>query len=382
MIFALPYIIFVVIQGLLAYMLYSSNDETVKRYVVYGSLGLFVLFFGFRGFILTDWMTYYTYFNDLEWYQVLYFFDESKFGYEPGFAIFCMLCKSVFPDYFFMQVMVTFINAFALYQFFKRYTNNIPLGIMLFVVFEGIFIATNLIRNSVAISLFLMALPYLEERKPIKYFALCLLATSFHLSALIYFPLYFFLHIRLNKWVYLAIFIAANIAFISHVSIVVTLLSMLGLDESMAEKVRVYTEVHTTSKKILSIGYLERLMTGILIFLYYDKLKAVHPNSSIFINAVLAFLCVFFLFSEFEVIAQRIYSLFAFGYWVIWGYFIRCFYYENNKKLFALFILLYSVLRLAGYCKSPAFDYENILTGHQSYNERLYFTNKYYRSKD
>ncbi len=382
MIFALPYIIFVVIQGLLAYMLYSSNDETVKRYVVYGSLGLFILFFGFRGFILTDWMNYYTYFNDLEWYQVLYFFDERKYGYEPGFAIFCMLCKSVFPDYFFMQIMVTFINAFALYHFFKRYTNNIPLGFMLFVVFEGIFIATNLIRNSIAISLFLMALPYLEERKPIKYFSLCLLAISFHVSALIYFPLYFFLHIRLNKWVYLAIFIAANIAFISHVSIVVTLLSMLGLDESMAEKVRVYTEVHTTSKKILSIGYLERLMTGLLIFLYYDKLKAVHPKSSIFINAVLAFLCVFFLFSEFEVIAQRIYSLFAFGYWVIWGYFIRCFYYENNKKLFAVFILLYSVLRLAGYCKSPAFDYENILTGHQSYNERLYFTNKYYRSKD
>jgi len=382
MIFALPYIIFIVIQGLLAYMLFFTSDETVKRYIVCGSLGVFVLFFGFRGFILTDWINYYSYFNDLEWYQVLYFFDERKYGYEPGFAIFCMLCKSLFPNYFFMQIIVTLINTYALYYFFKRYTNNIPLGIMLFVVFEGIFIATNLIRNSIAISLFLIALPYLEERKPIKYFALCLLATSFHLSALVYFPLYFFFHIRLNKWIYLAIFITANIAFISHVSIVVTLLNLMGLDESMTEKVRVYTEVHTTSKNILSIGYLERLMTGILIFLYYDKLKAVHPKSGIFINAVLAFLCVFFLFSEFEVIAQRIYTLFAFGYWVIWGYLIQCFYYENNKKLFTAFIFFYCVLKLAGFCKSPAFDYENILTGHQSYNERLNFTNKYYRTKD
>jgi hypothetical protein len=382
MIFAIPYIIVTVVLGLLAYMLYSSSDESVRNYIICGALAIFVLFFGFRGFILTDWIIYYPYFNDLEWYQVLYYFDPHKDGYEPGFALLCMLCKSVYPDYFFMQIIVTLITAFALYKFFKHYTDNIPLGLMLFVVFEGIFIATNLVRNSIAISLFLIALPYLEERKPIQYFLLCLLATSFHLSALIYFPLYFFFHFRLNKWVYLAIFIAANIAFLSHISIVVSLFNMLGLDESMAEKVRVYTEEHTTSKKIFSIGYLERLMTGTLIFLYYNKLKALHAKSGIIINAVLAFLCIFFLFGEFEVIAQRIYSLFAFGYWVIWGYFIRCFHYDNNKKLFAAFILLYSILRLAGYCKSPAFDYENILTGHQSYNERLYFTNKYYRSKD
>jgi hypothetical protein len=157
---------------------------------------------------------------------------------------------------------------------------------------------------------------------------------------------------------------------------------MLGLDETLTEKVKTYTEVYTSSKKVLSIGYLERLMTGTLIFLYYDKLKSVHPQSGIFVNAVLIFLCVFFLFSEFDVLAERVYTLFAFGYWIIWAYFIRCFHYVNNKKLFAAFILLYSILRLAGYCKSPAFDYENILTGHESYNERLYFTNKYYRNKE
>lgn len=382
MIFSLPYIIITVMLGLLAYMVYTARDERDRHYVVYGAVGLFLLFFGFRGFILTDWIIYYTYFTDLEWYKVLYYFDDKKFGYEPGFAILCMLCKTVFPDYFFMQFVVTLIHTYALYRFFRRYSDNIPLGLMLYIVFEGVFIATNLVRNSIAISLFLLALPFLEERKPIQYFSLCLLAVTFHLSALIYFPLYFFLHIRLNKWVYLGIFIAANVIFISQVSIIVSLLNLFGLDETLTEKVKTYTEVYTSSKKVFSIGYLERLMTGTLIFLYYDKLKAVHPKSSIFINAVLVFLCVFFLFGEFEVLAERVYILFAFGYWIIWAYFLRCFHYENNKKLFAAFILLYSILRMASYCKSPAFDYENILTGHQSYNERLFFTNKYYKNKE
>ncbi len=381
MLFALPYIFIVVLFGFLAFLYQNMKEETTKKYIIYGAVSVFLIFFGLRGFILTDWINYYNYYNNLEWYKVLYFFNEKEYGYEPGFAILVMICKMIYPNYFFLQFIASLILTLSLFSFFKRYSKNFLLSLMLYIVFEGIYISTNLVRNSIAISIFLLALPYLEQRKPLVYFPLCLLATSFHLSALIYFPLYFFFHIRLNKWIYLSIFMIANMAFISHFSFILSLINLLGIDEAMEEKVRIYTEIYTSSKKIFSIGYLERFMTGILVFLYYDKLKALHPDSGIFINAILAFLCIFFFFAEFEVIAQRLYILFAFGYWIVWGYLIECFYYHNNKRLFSCFIMLYCILKMNGNCSNPAFDYENLLTGHQSYSERLFFTNKYYKSK-
>jgi len=371
-IYTIPYVLLTLFFGGMAYALHITpeEDEDRKRYILVATVFVFLWFFGLRGYILSDWISYYPYFYYVEWSDV-FGLTQGKDGYEPGFAILTMLCKSIFNSYLFYSFVLSCINTWLLVRFMRRYTDNVPLTLMLYVVFEGIIISTNLMRNSIAIFIFLNAIPYLEQRKIVQYMSLTILAATFHVSALLYIPFYFVFHLRLNRWIYLAIFIVANIAFLKHISIVLTLAEFLGLDESMAEKVRVYTEVHDTGTKI-SIGYLERLMTGGLIVLYYNRLKEIRPSSAVFINATLAYLCFFFFFSEFAVVARRICTLFAFGYWVVWADLIKVFYFRNNRLLFCAFITLYAVMRQIGNCHYPDYDYDNVITGMKSYNERIY----------
>ena len=232
-------------------------------------------------------------------------------------------------------------------------------------------------RNSIAILLFLNSLNSLETRDAKKYFLLIFIAFCFHSSALLYMPLYFVFNRKCNKWIYLGIFMICNVIFLSKVSLFSSLLSIFGIDEDISMKVRAYTELYDKSSKI-SIGYLERLLTGCLIFCFFDKLNDIRKENAVFINAVLAYFICFFCISEFEVLSKRLCALFAFGYWILWIDLLKCFSIKNNKNLYALFIGLYCILKIGSSTMLPDFKYENIIFGASSYQERLYYHNRTY----
>ena len=71
-------------------------------------------------------------------------------------------------------------------------------------------------------------------------------------------------------------------------------------------------------------------------------------------------------------------TLFAFGYWIVWIDLIRCFFYENNRKLFTAFVFVYCVLRIGSSTRLPDFKYDNWFFGMESYQERMYYHNKTY----
>lgn len=390
--YAFPYILFVLYLEALA--LIFATDESLSpapakgspvavrpltqrqyRCVALAVVG-FLFFFGLRGFILSDWIGYYPFFFDCTLDDVFSYTPTEQGLYEPGFTLLTLLCRSIFRDYNFFVFVCCLINTALLLNFFRRRISNIPLCLLLFVVFEGLVMSTNLMRNSLAILIFLNALPYLEQRRPLPYFALCLLACTFHISAVLYLPLYFFLHRRLNKWVFLAIFLACNALFLLHVSVVSAFLSVIGLEDFSA-RIRAYTEFYDEATG-LSIGYLERLFTGLLVFLYMDKLRTLRSDADIFINALLIYLTFFLALSEFQVLSKRLCVLFAFGYWIVWADLIRCFSIRGNRKLFATFVCLYCVLRMAGTAYLPDFKYDNILLGTDSFQERLQMHNKTY----
>ena len=376
--YPLPYILLALFYAAVGYVRYRLTDEDQKLYCDIVSIAVFVVFFGFRGYLLTDWMLYYPYYHDLEWSGLLDMFNPNKSGgMEPGFALLCMVCKTVSGgNYHFLEFTVTCLFSACVFRFLRHYSGNTALGLMLFIAFDGVGIICNLLRNSLAIGIFLIALPYLEQRRPVHYFLMIFLAVTFHLSALVYVPLYFFFHLFPNRWIYLGVFVVANAAFVTRFSNVEQLIEMMGFTGDAALKVDAYTGRLTNSLPIFTIGYIERLLTGTLIILYHDKLKELHQGSGVIVNGVFMYLIMFFFFSQFEVLARRFSFLFCFGYWVVWLDFLRCFFYSNNRRLLAFFIVAYSIIHAWRLYNSPGFYYENVLTGAQSYNERLYFHNR------
>ncbi len=373
--YSIPYVILIVILGILAFLLHQrKDDEEFCHKVKAGGVLLFFLFFAFRGFIFTDWMSYYVEFekcsiDDFHKYTLL--IDR-----EPGWILFELLCKLIFNNYHFLVFMSTLVNTWLLLLFLKRHTSNILLGLVLYLVFEGFVISANLMRNSISIFIFINALQYLENRKPVKYFLLCTLAFCFHYSSIIFFPLYFFLHIKLNKWIFLALFISCIVIFIFRIPVFMKLISLAGFGgEIINAKIEAYADM--SYDRGLGIGFFERLMTGTLVLCYYDRITEDNYAGKIFVNALLIYFITNFMFSDLSEISLRIGTLFVFSYWVIWDYLIGCFSIDNNRKLFLAFIAIYCILKTVATIKWPVNEYDNLLLGNmKSYQERKYIFEK------
>ena len=374
MIYAIPYVILVILLGFLAILIeQKKEDEAFTHKITLWGILIYFVFFAFRGFINTDWMTYYVEFDKCTW-DLLFNYEMGK-SREPGFLIFMLLNKSLVPNFHFFVFTSTLLNTWLLLSFFRKYSDNLLIALVIYLVFEGFMINANLMRNSISIFIFLNAITYLQERRPLPYFGLCLLALSFHFSAIVYFPFYFFIHRKLNKWVYLTIFVICIMIFVLHIPIFLKLIKLTGIGGMFIDnKIDAYTELSTA--RGFGMGFIERLITGILVFCYYEKLCDARVENRIFINSLVAFFISIFLFSEFAEISKRIYILFIYAYWILWCDLIKCFYYERNKLLFSTFVGLYCIVKTATTLNAPIHEYDNLLFGIKSYQERKYIFQK------
>lgn len=380
MIYSIPYVLLVLFYGIIAALYTIAIDEKTKRNYDICCICVFVFFIGLRGFIGDDWTNYYVFFQkcSIDNLSLNLFQIGDEFTYEPGFTILVLICKTFFPNYAALNIICCIINVWLLYAFLKRYVNNIPLGFMIYLCMGGFIMSINLLRNTIAILIMANALHYITERKPIQYFGMCLIALSFHMSSLLYFPLYIFLNRTLNKWIYLSFLIIGILFFLSGIKIVSPIVAYLSsiLGERMQLLVENYTEI-LDSNRGFSIGFLERVMSGMLIFCYYKKLCSMHSDAPLFINSFIFYFFFYFYFCEFDVMSGRLANLFTFSYWILWPFIVSVFNIENNRRLFIFFLTVYSILKMIGTCSLPTYKYDNVLFRAESYFERLYIHDKY-----
>ena len=378
--YSIPYILLVCVFGVAAIYHDYANDETSKHRTDVFCVLVFVFFFGLRGYVFDDWINYAEIFRKIDLQHIGMTIEKSTV--EPGFLLLNALCKSIIDNYHVFVMACTLLNLWLMLRFFSRYVQNLPLALMCYVCMGGLIISINLMRNSIAIFLFLNVIHLIQERKAWPYFGVCLLAMTFHYSAIVYFPLYFFLHRRLNKWVYLVIFLGANIILLMHISLLHYLVDIIAgsISKGLQMHIDAYMERATNEGFRISIGYLERLFTGLLVFFFMDKLYERRQENRLFVNSILLYYMMFFLFSEFDEVSIRMSYLFVVSYWIIWPELVSCFTIENNRRLFSAFLYIYCIMKIIGSTNFITAKYDNLLFGIDSYQERLYIHNR--NSKD
>lgn len=377
MIYSIPYVFLIIFLGILAILIdKKQEDKEFCSKLIYLGFGVFFIFFAFRGFIFHDWRNYYNEFDKLSTYNLVNYEAGDIQSHEPGWILFNLICKMIVNDYHFMIVILTLIETLLLYNFLKKYSSNILLSLTIMLVFEGFAIVCNLLRNLPAMLIFLNIIPYIEQKKPIKYFIGCIIAISLHFSSIIYIPLYFILNRKINKYAYVTIIVICNIIFITHLPIIIGLTKVLHIgNDFLANKLEVYSEI--SQARGIGLGYVERLLTSILIFCYYDKLYSLKESNRIFINAFIMYIITFSVLNEFDEIAKRFSTLFIYSYWILWPELTNCFYYKNNKKVFCAFLGMYSVIKIMTTINYPLAEYQNILLGNdKSYQEQKYLFDK------
>lgn len=377
--YSLPYIAIITLFGLCAFFYECTSNEERKQQLTMVAVVSFYLFFAFRGYVYSDWTSYSYLLNEIEWKDIW----GLKNFIEPGFMLLCCLCASITREYAFLVFVITTIDVFLILRFLKHAEiKNVALVFMLIIVFDGIEIMFNLLRNQIAIFIFLNALEYIEKRKPLPYFLICALSACFHVSAVTYIPMYFLLNIRINKWVFTMVFLFFFVFFLSKISIIASVVKVINLDGALADKVIYYTEQLTSRREIGIIPTLFQFFMIGLINIYYDRITLEFKHGVHVVNALLAYFLFFFVFAEVKTFSIRMSMLFVFSIWIAWVYLFKAMSIEGNKILMGIFLFSFCMYYAFYTFTQPIQEYDNLLFGSKSQVERLKIFNKYFEPDD
>lgn len=370
--YAVPYL---VVFFILCYLYYRERKQDILAGRV--AFVVLLLFIGLRGHVYSDYAAYYPFFEDLPtifgWDLDLLEFEN----FEVGFVLYSSFVKTLFPNYFCWVFINALIDLLVFYHIFKRYSASVVLSFIALIAFMGLSIEFNLYRNSKALLFFLLSIPYLKERKILPYMLLNILGSFFHISSLLYVPMYFILTKHFPKILIWGAFIAVNILLFCQVSItskLVELVTLLLGMERMSLKLTNY--LLTAEEHGITLGYLERTFSFVLFALFYNRLIAGREYNKIFLNSFFFYYILLHLFSDVAVFATRIPLLFVFSYWLLFPNALSVIQKKGNRYiLFSLFFMLcfLEVSRNNHIMKM----YDNLLWGIVPYEERLVIFERY-----
>jgi hypothetical protein len=188
-----PYLIvfvIVIFYYQLAQPSYKHNNKFLFFFLLYVALfiGLGDMIGGYDRYIYGD--EFDSIANEMRGGRQLWRYFYLVDGHEWGY-FYWNVFVSMFTENRYIFILVTTLAAYALYyRAFKLYVEDYPLAVILFMGLFYYFTMTYL-RQVLACGILWQGLRYIWERKPVRFFAIAVLAYTFHSSAIVFFPMYF-----------------------------------------------------------------------------------------------------------------------------------------------------------------------------------------------
>jgi hypothetical protein len=185
---------------------------------------------------------------------------------EPGYYLLQVLANNISSDYWSVLLLIAAVFCvFVLYSI-NRYSKNRVLSLFVFITLGYYTFCFNAARQAIALSIYLMALPYLINKKFIKYAIIVCIAALFHKTILIAIPLYFIFTMKYSaKSVSLVLIVSFATAFM--------LPKLLTSAMEMESRYTLYAEGHATGGYLLTIFY-----TLLAIFFICMRAKVPQEN--------------------------------------------------------------------------------------------------------
>ena len=383
--YSIPYLVFVGLLIVLTVMERTGRGHLLRRpFCRFSCSMLYLLFVGLRGYIGTDWYSYQPIFDQT---PALFSGHWGDFGtdnrLEPGFILFTSSIKSLWNNYHFFVFISACIDLAILHLFLKRYVGWYTLGFLVFFVMGGLTLG-DLMRNVRGIGLFLLSLKYLTERRALPYFGLNLLGMCFHITSIVYLPLYWILHRRWPKAVFIIVFLLGNAVFLLRIEFARPLIEWMA--ETLGGRFAYLQAQYLMNEMFdqrywLSLGYLERILTSLLILGFYRKLHRQRATNVLFINAYVLYFAFFFFLSEIREFAARFSLLFIFSYWVLLPALYETLQARFNRTVFLVVLYTYCLLKIAGMTSISLYRYDNLLWGIENYDRRRDEFDRYYLNR-
>lgn len=131
---------------------------------------------------------------------------------EKGFLVPMKFLADATDDYQIMFVVIAAVIAAAVMIYIYSYTEKAYLGVFFFLAFGAYFNTMCFMRQRIAAVIVLFAIRYIKKKQFFRFLALVLLASTFHVSALVMIVFYFLLQIKMN-WISLGVYSGALVLY-------------------------------------------------------------------------------------------------------------------------------------------------------------------------
>jgi len=125
-------------------------------------------------------------------------FTVSRFEY--GYVVLNYLVSRITDSFNILLLIISVFVYGSAVLFIKRYAANYSLAVLLAFGISAFYDFTLFTRQSVAVAIFLLAVPALMERKLVRYVLLVVLASQFHVSVLLLLVVYLIPYMRLSTF--------------------------------------------------------------------------------------------------------------------------------------------------------------------------------------
>jgi hypothetical protein len=198
---------------LLALFSLYKNEQTKKVFFICSGLLLFLIAAFRSSGIDRDYFGYINYYNDV--------LHSSFSRVEPTFILITNIVNKIFSNNLYLFVIYALLGVFLKFYAINTLTSFRLLSVL--VYFSGFFLLFEMtqIRAGVAAGLLLLCIQPIKERRLGLFLFLASLASLFHYSALVIFPLYFLKGNKLNALIYLLLIPFAYILYYSKFNLLV-----------------------------------------------------------------------------------------------------------------------------------------------------------------
>lgn len=250
-----------------------------------------------------DYSNYVDYYND---------FLNIPFTFlEPTFFVIASLSNIVFKSaigvFIIYSILGVSIKGLALVRLTKYYQVSLILYFGSFFLLEEM----TQIRVGVAAAILLLSIPYIQEKKPLKFFPLILIGILFHYSLIVFIFFYFLNPKRINRNIYIVAIFVVFVTTISGLNFI-SLLQLLKLG-FLTQKIETY-QLLLDQGMFGGISLLNPLLflrIAILIFFIINyEILLVKNKYSLIITKIYAFsIFSFIALSALPVLAGRVSQL-------------------------------------------------------------------------
>lgn len=254
---------------------------------------LFVFQDGLRWETGSDWQAYRIYFESFASY------GNWRAPFEIGYKYLNYIV------YFFSNNYSAFliIHAIIIYSLYLKSINDYTMyplvtSLCFYFLFFGYMMGMN--RQGVAIAICVFSLRYVTSRESIKFFALILIASLFHFSAMI-FSIAYFLNKKIKAHFYIMMLMLAVILnpFIQVISQNLLLLAQANrglLGETVVHYIGAGGDPNSAVNIIM--GLIKRFFVFIMVYLNLDKLEQKIPKVGLMLNLYFVSIVFYILFNN------------------------------------------------------------------------------------